>query len=83
MVPINGCKQYVKRHAGLWRAEQFIALAKRSVGFTQALHAYKLHVGQLLEEYTWQRVDLRILSMNFITSYSVFLMPRRCLAKPG
>ncbi len=48
---IAGWKQYVKRHAGLWRAEQLIALAKRSVGATKALHAYKLHLGQLLEEY--------------------------------
>lgn len=48
---IAGWKQYVKRHAGLRRAEQLIALAKRSVGATQALHAYKLHLGQLLEEY--------------------------------
>lgn len=48
---IAGWKQYVKRHAGLQRAEQLIALAKRSVGATQALHAYKLHLSQLLEEY--------------------------------
>ncbi|WP_282940508.1 IS110 family transposase [Paenibacillus sp. RC67] len=48
---IAGWKQYVQRHAGLWRAEQLIALAKRSVGATKALHAYKLHLGQLLEEY--------------------------------
>jgi transposase len=48
---IAGWKQYVKRHAGLHRAEQLISLAKRSVGAMQALHAYKLHLGQLLEEY--------------------------------
>lgn len=48
---IAGWKQYVKRHAGLQRAAQLIALAKRSVGATQALHAYKLHLSQLLEEY--------------------------------
>jgi transposase len=48
---IAGWKQYVKRHAGLRRAEQLIALAKRSVGAAQALHAYKLHLAQLLEEY--------------------------------
>ncbi|GGF90730.1 hypothetical protein GCM10010916_05080 [Paenibacillus abyssi] len=48
---IAGWKQYVKRHAGVHRAEQLIALAKRSVGAKQALHAYKLHLAQLLEEY--------------------------------
>ncbi|WP_068505373.1 IS110 family transposase [Paenibacillus kribbensis] len=48
---IAGWKQYVKRHAGLQRAELLISLAKRSVGAKQALHAYKLHLGQLLEEY--------------------------------
>lgn len=48
---IEGWKQYVKRHAGVKRAELLISLAKSSVGTTQALHAYKLHLGQLLEEY--------------------------------
>ncbi|MFE9279605.1 IS110 family transposase [Paenibacillus glucanolyticus] len=48
---INGWKQYVKRHAGVNRAELLISLAKSSVGTTQALQAYKLHLGQLLEEY--------------------------------
>lgn len=48
---LSGWKQYVKRHAGVKRAELLISLAKTSVGTTQALHAYKLHLGQLLEEY--------------------------------
>ncbi|MEQ7054723.1 IS110 family transposase [Paenibacillaceae sp. P-4] len=48
---LAGWKQYVKRHAGAKRAEQLIVLAKSSVGAKQALHAYKLHLGQLLEEY--------------------------------
>lgn len=48
---LSGWKQYVKRHAGVKRAELLISLAKSSVGATQALHAYKLHLGQLLEEY--------------------------------
>jgi transposase len=46
-----GWKQYVKRHAGVKRAELLISLAKSSVGTTQALHAYKLHLEHLLEEY--------------------------------
>lgn len=46
-----GWKQYVKRHAGVRRAELLITLAKSSVGTTQALHAYKLHLEHLLEEY--------------------------------
>lgn len=46
-----GWKQYVKRHAGVKRAELLITLAKSSVGTIQALHAYKLHLGQLLDEY--------------------------------
>lgn len=41
----------MKRHAGVKRAEQLITLAKCSVGATSALHAYRLHLGQLLEEY--------------------------------
>ncbi|NIK76385.1 hypothetical protein FHS15_001510 [Paenibacillus castaneae] len=41
----------MKRHAGVKREDQLIALAKCSVGTTQALHAYKLHLQHLLEEY--------------------------------
>lgn len=48
---ILGWKQYVKRHAGVKRAELLISLAKSSVGTTQALRSYKLHLGQLLQEY--------------------------------
>ncbi|MDQ0062715.1 hypothetical protein J2T14_004924 [Paenibacillus harenae] len=48
---LDGWKQFVKRHAGVKRAELLISLAKSSVGTTQALHAYKLHLGQLLEEF--------------------------------
>ncbi|SFF47318.1 Transposase [Paenibacillus algorifonticola] len=48
---LDGWKQFVKRHAGVKRAELLISLARSSVGTTQALHAYKLHLGQLLEEY--------------------------------
>lgn len=48
---ISGWKQYVKRHAGVKRAELLISLAKSSVGTTQALRSYKLHLSQLLEEY--------------------------------
>lgn len=48
---LTGWKQYVKRHAGVKRAEQLIELAKCSIGATQALQAYKLHLSQLLEEY--------------------------------
>jgi transposase len=48
---ISGWKQFMKRHAGVKRADQLIALANCSVGTTQALHAYKLHLQHLLEEY--------------------------------
>lgn len=48
---ISGWKQFMKRHAGVKRADLLIALAKCSVGTTQALHAYKLHLQHLLEEY--------------------------------
>lgn len=43
--------QYVKRHVGVKRTELLISLAKSSVGATQAIHAYKLHLRQLIEEY--------------------------------
>ncbi|MFD0676732.1 IS110 family transposase, partial [Paenibacillus sp. GCM10027630] len=41
----------MKCHAGVKRANLLISLAKSSVGTTQALHAYKLHLEQLLQEY--------------------------------
>ena len=36
---------------GLKKAQTLIQLAKSSVGTTQALDAYKLHLEQLLEEF--------------------------------
>ncbi|MBE1444796.1 transposase [Paenibacillus sp. OAS669] len=56
---LDGWKQYVKRHAGVKRAELLISLAKSIVGTTQALHAYKLHLGQLLEEYDLAQQHLK------------------------
>ncbi|WP_372238941.1 transposase [Paenibacillus sp. FSL A5-0031] len=55
---LDGWKKYVKRHAGVKRAELLISLAKSSVGTTQALKAYKLHLGQLLEEYDLAQCQL-------------------------
>jgi transposase len=65
---IEGWKSYVKRHAGLRKAQLLIDLAKRSVGPKQALQAYKLHLQQLLEEYDLaqtqlQQVELEIKSV--------------------
>ncbi len=48
---LEGWKQFVKRHSGIKRANLLISLAKSSVGTTQALHVYKLHLWQLLQEY--------------------------------
>ncbi|MFC5451638.1 IS110 family RNA-guided transposase [Paenibacillus aestuarii] len=56
---LGGWKQYVKRHAGVKRANLLISLAKSSVGTTQALHAYKLHLGQLLQEYDLAQSQLK------------------------
>ncbi|WP_260402103.1 transposase [Peribacillus simplex] len=41
----------MKRHSGHKKARSLLVLAKRSIGTKQALDAYKLHLGQLLEEY--------------------------------
>lgn len=49
----------MKRHAGVKRGEQLITLAKRSIGATLALQAYRLHLGQLLEEYDLARRQLK------------------------
>jgi len=55
---LNGWKQFVKRHAGVKRADLLISLAKSSVGTTQALHAYKLHLEHLLAEYDLAQCQL-------------------------
>lgn len=47
---INGWKTLMKRQPGMKKAQKLIQLAKKSVGTTQALDAYKLHLEQLLEE---------------------------------
>ena len=48
---IDGWKTLMKRQPGLKKAQKLIQLAKRTVGTTQALDAYKLHLEQLLEEF--------------------------------
>lgn len=48
---IDGWKTLMKRQPGLKKAKKLIQLAKRTVGTTQALDAYKLHLEQLLEEF--------------------------------
>ncbi|MDM5357045.1 IS110 family transposase [Peribacillus sp. ACCC06369] len=48
---VTGWKSCMKRHSGHKKAHALHALAKRSIGTKQALDAYKLHLGQLLEEY--------------------------------
>jgi transposase len=65
---IEGWKKYVKRHAGIRKAQLLIDLAKQSVGPKQALKAYKLHLQQLLEEYDLaykqlQKLELEIKSV--------------------
>ena len=48
---VKGWKTLMKRQPGLKKAQTLIQLAKSSVGTTQALDAYKLHLEQLLEEF--------------------------------
>lgn len=48
---VKGWRTVMKRQAGFKKAQALIHLAKNSVGTTQALDAYKLHLEQLLEEF--------------------------------
>ena len=48
---VKGWRTVMKRQAGFKKAQALIHLAKKSVGTTQALDAYKLHLEQLLEEF--------------------------------
>jgi transposase len=52
-------KKSMKRHSGVRRARLLIDLAKRTVGSTQATHAYKLHLKHLLEEYDLAQTQLQ------------------------
>jgi transposase len=56
---IAGWKKSMKRHSGVRRAKLLIDLAKKTVGSTQATHAYKLHLEHLLEEYDLANTQLR------------------------
>ena len=59
---VTGWKSCMKRHSGHKKAHSLLALAKRSIGTKQALDAYKLHLGQLLEEY-----DLALSQLERVT----------------
>ncbi|MFC4025773.1 IS110 family transposase [Oceanobacillus longus] len=48
---VKGWKTLMIRQPGFKKAQTLIQLAKSSVGNTQALDAYKLHLEQLLEEF--------------------------------
>lgn len=55
---VKGWKTLMKRQPGLKKAQKLIQLAKSSVGTTQALDAYKLHLEQLLEEFDLAAIQL-------------------------
>jgi transposase len=56
---IAAWKSSMKRHSGVRRAKLLIELAKRTVGSTQATHAYKLHLEHLLQEYDLATTQLQ------------------------
>ncbi|MFC0335297.1 transposase, partial [Paenibacillus sepulcri] len=58
------------------KARTLIALASRSVGSKQALHAYKLHLKQLLDEY-----DLACLQLETVETEIVAVLERIPFAK--
>jgi transposase len=80
---IAGWKKYMKRHAGVQRAAQLIVLAKRSVGATQAMHAYKLHLGQLLEEYDLAHRQLEQIELELHSVLERIPYARKLLAIQG
>jgi transposase len=59
-------KTIMKRHSGLRRAQALIALANRSVGSQQAVHAYKLHLKQLLAEYDLACEQLQVVEQEIV-----------------
>jgi transposase len=73
---IKGWKSVMKRHSGLRKAQELIALANRSVGSRQATHAYKLHLKQLLAEY-----DLATAQLQDVEKAIVAVLPRIPFAK--
>ncbi|MBY3621330.1 IS110 family transposase [Paenibacillus sp. VTT E-133280] len=68
---LQGWKSVMKRHSGEPKAKALISFASRSVGTKQALHAYKLHLKQLLDEY-----DLACLQLKTVETEIVAVLKR-------
>jgi transposase len=80
---IEGWKSYVKRLAGLRKAQLLIDLAKRSVGPKQALQAYKLHLQQLLEEYDLAQTQLQQVELEIKSVLNRIPYAKKLLAIKG
>jgi transposase len=66
----------MKRHSGERKARALLSLASNSVGSKQAMHAYKLHLKQLLDEY-----DLACLQLQAVETEIVAVLERIPFAK--
>lgn len=80
---IAGWKKFVKRHAGVRRAELLIELAKRTVGSKQATQAYKLHLEQLLKEYDLANTQLQRIEAEISTVLERIPYTKKILAITG
>ncbi|MDF2651512.1 MAG: transposase, partial [Paenibacillus sp.] len=80
---IDGWRTLMKRHSGKRRAHMLVALARSSVGSSQAHKAYKLHLKQLLEEYDLATIQLQAVEQEVIAVLHRIPYAKQMLAIKG
>ncbi len=80
---VRGWKSIMQRQSGNKKAQALIALARHSVGSTQATHAYKLHLKQLLAEYDLACEQLQDVETEIIAVLDRIPFARSMLAVKG
>ncbi|AFH62849.1 IS110 family RNA-guided transposase [Paenibacillus caseinilyticus] len=80
---VRGWKSQMKRQPGDKNAQSLIALARKSVGSTQALGAYKLHLKQLLAEYDLACEQLQVVEAEIVAVLDRIPFAKSMLAVKG
>ncbi|RED52906.1 IS110 family transposase [Cohnella lupini] len=80
---VKGWKSLMKRHSGERKARALVSLASNSVGSKQAIHAYKLHLKQLLDEYDLACMQLKTVETEIISVLERIPFAKSMLAVKG
>ncbi|GAB3047228.1 hypothetical protein GCM10027286_07360 [Virgibacillus ainsalahensis] len=80
---VKGWRTLTKRQPGFKKAQTLIQLAKGSVGATQALDAYKLHLEQLLEEFDLATTQLEKVEKEATDSLEKITFANKILGMKG